>query len=156
MFCVVFGDSGGPGRLCKSFILFDDFLDMSFILVPEIGEELQVNAWNWRPTLELLLAEGVISEEDYDLLGVQGCGGRVNIEKAEQIADAVGKKVMSMNSEERLRSDLSITNEPKKLAVFSPDMTAGELDANELYSTTTDWLAKFERFCRRSGGFKVV
>ena len=63
---------------------------------------------------------------------------------------------MSMNSEERLRSDLSITNEPKKLAVFSPDMTAGELDANELYSTTTDWLAKFERFCRRSGGFKVV
>src|SRR6185369_11504475 len=126
------------------------------ILVPEIGEELQVNAWNWRPTLELLLALGVISEEDYDVLGVQGCGGRVNIEKAEQIADAVSKKVMSMNSEERLRSDLSITNEPKKLAVFSPDTTAGELDVNELYSATTDWLTTFERFCRRSGGFKVI
>jgi len=129
---------------------------MSFILVPEKGEELQVNAWNWRPTLELLLAVAVISEEDYDVLGVHGCGGRVNSEKAEQIADAVSKKVSSMNSGDRLRSDLSITNEPKKLAVFSPGMNASELDTDELYAATFDWLTEFEKFCRHSGGFNVI
>jgi hypothetical protein len=91
---------------------------MSFILVPEIGEELQVNAWNWRPTLELLLAEGVISEEDYDLLEVQGCGGRVNIEKAEQIADAVGKKVMSMNSKSGYDRIYPLQTSPKSWQCF--------------------------------------
>ena len=42
---------------------------MSFILVPSEGEDLKVNAWNWRPTLELLFAAGVITEEDHELLG---------------------------------------------------------------------------------------
>jgi hypothetical protein len=42
---------------------------MSFILVPSEGEDLQVNAWNWRPTLELLFAAGVITGDDHELLG---------------------------------------------------------------------------------------
>jgi hypothetical protein len=41
--------------------LFKGFRNMSFILVPKEGEELQVNGWNWRPTLQLLLAAGVIT-----------------------------------------------------------------------------------------------
>ena len=32
---------------------------MSFILVSSEREDLQVNAWNWRPTLELLFAAGL-------------------------------------------------------------------------------------------------
>ncbi len=39
---------------------------MTFILVPEQGEDVQVNAWNWRPTLELLRAEGLLTEENYE------------------------------------------------------------------------------------------
>ena len=61
---------------------------MSFILVSSEGEDLQVNAWNWRPALELLFAAGLITENDYEALGRQGCGGRVDAEKADQIVNA--------------------------------------------------------------------
>jgi len=74
---------------------------MSFILVPSEGDDLQVNAWNWRPTLELLAA-GVITEEDHELLGCQGCGGRVTAEKAGRIADAVISKLNRMNPGQRM------------------------------------------------------
>src|SRR5689334_22729043 len=50
-------------------VLFKSFRNMSFILVPKEGEELQVNGWNWRPTLQLLLAAGVITREDYEVMG---------------------------------------------------------------------------------------
>ena len=46
---------------------------MSFILVPLKGEDFVVNAWNWRSTLELLFAAGVITQDDYEVLGCQGC-----------------------------------------------------------------------------------
>jgi hypothetical protein len=64
---------------------------MTFILVSAKGNELQVNAWNWRPTLDLML-----------------------------------------------------------------DMNPADIDANELYSATYEWLETFAKFCRSSGGFKVV
>ena len=51
---------------------------MTFILVPSQGEDLQVNAWNWRPTLELLLAANVIPEDDHELMGANGCGGEAS------------------------------------------------------------------------------
>ena len=129
---------------------------MSFILVPSEGEDLQVNAWNWRPTLELLFAAGVITENDYQLLGRQGSGGRVNAEQADQIGDVVTQKLASMNPGERMLADLSVSSEPKKKAVFSPDTNVKDIDANDLYSTTHEWLKTFVTFCRRSGGFQVM
>ena len=129
---------------------------MSFILVSSEGEELQVNAWNWRPTLNLLFAAGLITENDYELLGSQGCGGRVNAEKADQIANALSQKLASMNPGERMLANLSVSSEPKKKAVFSPDTNVKDIDANELYSTTVEWLQTFVTFCRRSGGFDVM
>lgn len=129
---------------------------MSFILVPVKGEDLQVNAWNWRPTLELLFAAGVITEEEHKLLGCQGCGAKVDSKKAAQIADAVTEKLYSMNPGQRMLADLSVSSEPKQRAVFSPDSNAKDIDTNELYSTTFEWLDTFIRFCERSGGFKVV
>lgn len=62
---------------------------MTFILVPVQGEDLQVNAWNWRPTLELLFAAGVITEIEHTLLGCHGCGAKVDSKKAAQIANVV-------------------------------------------------------------------
>jgi hypothetical protein len=41
---------------------------MSFILAARNEEELQVNAWNWRPTLLLLLNENLIDLEHHDRL----------------------------------------------------------------------------------------
>lgn len=129
---------------------------MSFILVPVKGEGLKVNAWNWRPTLELLFAAGVITEDEHELLGCQGCGARVDAEKAGRIADAVTRKLDSMNPGQRMLADLSVSSEPKQRAVFSPGLNDKDIDTNELSSTTFEWLHTFVRFCERSGGFKVI
>jgi hypothetical protein len=37
---------------------------MSFILVAKQGSEVQVNGWNWRPTLELLVREHLLDRDD--------------------------------------------------------------------------------------------
>jgi hypothetical protein len=129
---------------------------MSFILVPSHGEDLQVNAWNWRPTLELLLAENVISEEDHERIGANGCGGKADAEQASRIAEAVVHKLVSMNAGEGMLANLSVSKEPKKLAGFGPGANADDIDENELYSTSYEWLEKFSKFCRSSGGFEVL
>jgi hypothetical protein len=129
---------------------------MSFILVPNEGEDLQVNGWNWRPTLRLLFATGVIDEEDHEVLGCHGCGAKVDQEKADRIADVVAGKLSSMNPGQRMLADLSVSSEPKKLTVFSSNMNADDIDTNELYSTTFEWLDTFAKFCRSSKGFKVM
>ena len=128
---------------------------MSFILVCQKGEDLRVNAWNWRPTLLLLREVNAITEEDFERMGAQGCGGIVDKAKAEQIADVVTRKLVSMKPGERMRANLSVTKEPKRPAVFSADVN-DNIDVNELYSATYGWLETFAQFCRTSGGFKVM
>ncbi len=129
---------------------------MSFILVPQFGEELQINAWNWRPTLEILRAENLADDETLELLGCNGCGATVDGELARQIAAALTRRLVGMSTAERVRADLSITAKPKRKIVFTPGMSADEIDPLELYSAHYDWLVTFRDFCARSGGFKVV
>jgi hypothetical protein len=129
--------------------------NMSFILVPSEGEDIQINAWNWRPTLELLFAAGVITVEDHARLGGQGLGGKVDEAKALLIAEVVMRRLVTMKPGERMPADLSVSNEPKQPVVFSPGMKADDIDGNELYSATYEWLEAFARFCRDSKGFEV-
>jgi hypothetical protein len=56
---------------------------------------------------------------------------------------------------QRLRADLTVTNEPKRIKVFTPGMKVKDVDAVEIYSATYEWLAMFRDFCRTSAGFKV-
>ena len=129
---------------------------MTFILVPTGGEDLQINAWNWRPTLKLLLGAKVITEEDHERMGAQGCGGKVDAVKASRIAEVITHKLLSMNPGERILANLSVSKKHKKLGVFTPNMNPDDIDSNELYSTTYEWLETFAKFCRSSGGFKVM
>lgn len=126
---------------------------MTFILVPNQGEDLQINAWNWRPTLELLYAAGVITEDDHTRMGAPGLGGEVDEAKALLIAEFVTRKLRSMNPGERLLSDLSVSKEPKQFVVFST--ATDDIDSNELYSTSYEWLETFAKFCKSSKGFAV-
>ena len=89
-------------------------------------------------------------------MGAHGSGGKVDAEQASRIADAVVDKLMSMNAGERMLANLSVSKEAKKLAEFGPGANAADIDENELYSTTYEWLEKFSKFCRSSGGFKVM
>ena|SRR5262245_32189564 len=129
---------------------------MTFILVPNQGDDLQINAWNWRPTLELLYAARAITEDEHERMGGQGLGGKVDEEKALLIAEVVTNKLVSMNPGERMLADLSVSKEPKQLIVFSSNMKADEIDSHELYSTTYEWLNTFAKFCRTSKGFEIM
>ncbi len=106
------------------------------------------------PTLELLLAANVITEEDHERMGAHGSVGTVDAEKASRIADAVVHKLIGMNARERVLANLSGSKEPKRLAEFGPSVNADDIDVNELYSTTYEEFERFARFCRSSRGFE--
>ena len=129
---------------------------MSFILVPTHGDDVQVNAWNWRPTLELLLKEGLIGEELYDRMGAQGAGGEVDAELAQRIAAAIGRTLKGMKPGKRILADLTVADRPKSKWVIEPKTQPDEIDVNDIYSATYEWLVKFAEFCRSSGGFEVL
>jgi len=128
---------------------------MSFILIPKHGEDVKINAWNWRPTLLLLRAANLIDENEYELMGANGCGGCLNAETAGRIAAFLERQLKSMHPGQRIRADLTVTDKPKKLIVFTPGMKAEDVDANEAYSATYEWLVMFRDFCKSSGGFRV-
>ena len=128
---------------------------MSFILVPKRGDDIQINGWNWRPTLELLLREGLIGEELHGRMGAQGAGGEVDEGSATRIAEAVERKLTAMRPGGRMLADLTVTDRAKPEFSFGPGTRSEDIDVNELYSATYEWLADFAAFCRRSGGFEV-
>ena len=129
---------------------------MTYILVPSEGEDLVINAWNWGAINELLFATGAITDDDHEPGGVHGSTLKVDEAKAVLIADNVMRKLSSMNPGERMLANLSISKEPKKYAVFTPDTKEEDIDINELYSTTYEVLEMFARFCRGSKGFIVM
>ena len=129
---------------------------MTFILVPVQGEDVQVNAWNWRPTLELLREEGLLSDENYERMSANGFGGEVDAALASRIADAIERKLETMKPGERIRADLKITAAPRTLQAFTPETKLDDIDGLNLYSATYEWLVDFKEFCRRSGGFRVL
>lgn len=124
---------------------------MSFILVPNHGEDLQINAWNWRPTIEFLRVEGVIGDEASELMTCN-LGAKVDADLAARMAAAVERKLQNMRPGERMLADLSVTRTPKKVAEFHKPET---IDPVDLYSATYEWLVKFKNFCERCGGFEV-
>ena len=121
---------------------------MSFILVPQRGSDLCINGWNWRPTLLLISRAGILSDEEYERLGANGCGGRVDSKKAAQIATVIEAQLSAMKPGERMRADLSIvpTAQPTDL----------RSDSNELYSASYNWLRQFRDFCLSCDGFEVL
>jgi len=131
-------------------------MHMSFILVSQNGEDLQLNGWTWRPILELLRAENLINDENYEDMGSQGCGGQVDGEVARRIADVVGHKLAAMNPGERMLADLTSTARPKSTYIFDASTKPDDIDAHDIYSASYETLVTFRDFCQSSGGFKVV
>lgn len=119
---------------------------MTVILVPKNGEDIQVNAWNWRPTLELLSSTELLSDEMYERMELNGCGGQADSDLAFKFAEVIEAKLKDMRPGERMRADLTITSIPK------PENP----ETNDLYSVSYEWLCRFHDFCRKSGGFDVL
>ncbi len=121
---------------------------MSFILVPKKGRDVQINGWNWRPTLLLISRAGLLSEEQYERMGANGCGGAVDADQCLRIAQIIHAQVEKMHHGDRMRADLTVTSAPQPLDLRS--------DPNDLYSVSYDWLCRFRDFCPTSQGFEFV
>ena len=128
---------------------------MSFILIPNQGDDVQVNAWNWRPTLEFLRAQKIITTDHAELLGCNGCGARVDADLANRMAAAVENKLSTIAPGDRMRVDLIVTSNAKVPQVWRPDTQPDDIDVTNLYSATYEWLVTFKDFCKRCGGFIV-
>lgn len=129
---------------------------MSFILVPKNGEDLKINAWNWRPTIELLRGASLICDTLWEQIGVNGGGGIIDANTAIQIADHLDRHLQSMKPGDRMRYDLTVTSVAKRPVVITSATKERDIDVAEAYSATYDWLIQFRDFCRSSGGFKVL
>jgi hypothetical protein len=128
---------------------------MAFILIPKNGEDIMINAWNWRPTLEILLNAKLIDEDLYDRMGTFGRKAIVDADTARRIADFLDLRLADMRSGDRIRADLSVTAEPKKQVTITPHTRVEDADAVDLYSASYEWLIQFRDFSRASGGFKI-
>ena len=104
---------------------------------------------------DFLRAEKLITDRDYELLGLNGCGSRVDGDLARRIADVVENKLSTMKPGDRIRADLTVTDTTKVPQVFAPDTEPDDIDALKLYSATYEWLVMFKDFCKRCDGFKV-
>jgi hypothetical protein len=126
---------------------------MSFILVPLHGnpdDDLQVNGWNWRPTLELLRRARLLDDETLERAAAQGAGGLVTGEQALRIAAYLDRYLAGLAPGQRVRYDLTVTGEPRGTGPVVDQET------RELYSATYEWLSRFRDFCRASQGFTVL
>jgi hypothetical protein len=124
---------------------------MTFILVPLQGDssnDVQINGWNWRPTLELLRREHLLDPETLERASAQGAGGRVTGEQAEGIAAFLDSYLAGLLPNQRVRYDGTVTSEPQRNDL--------DQEPEALYSATYEWLCRFRDFCRVCGGFKVV
>src|SRR5215469_3891252 len=93
---------------------------MSFILIPKNGEDIKINAWNWRPTLELLRSANVIDDDLFERMGIHGLKAEVDATTANRIADFLEARLCAMNSGQRVLADLTVTDTPKKRLIITP------------------------------------
>ncbi|MEV5889819.1 hypothetical protein [Nonomuraea fuscirosea] len=113
---------------------------MSWTLETPDGRSLSVNAWNWRPTLELLEQAGVLDEETLELLGynilVELSGA-----DARRIAVFLDGYLPAVPGEGRVLLDGTVTTEPDTFEFHRDDLGRN-------YSATAQWLTRFRDFCR--------
>jgi hypothetical protein len=129
---------------------------MAFILIPKNGEEVTINAWNWRPTLELLRNVGLIDDDLYERMGTFGREAIVDADTALRIADFLDERLRTIRAGDRIRADLTVTDKAKKSLIITPGMQTEQIDVVDVYSATYEWLVQFRDFARASGGFQVV
>ncbi len=124
---------------------------MGFSVTDKLDEanSLDVNAWNWRPTLALLERFAVLPEDELERMGFNGGGGEATVDQARVIAGKLEELLEGLRKDERVRLDLSVTDEPDDGTFYRDDLTKN-------YSATREWLEQFAGFCRTCNGFYVT
>ena len=106
------------------------------------------NGWNWRPTLELIRAFGILDERRLALMSCSGTGVHIEAEEAHEIARRVREAVLTtLKQGEHIQPDLSIAERPKVWKI--------RFNTLKHYGATYEWLVQFTTFCLNSKGFTV-
>ncbi len=125
---------------------------VTYILKFHDGADLQINVWNWRPTVALIANAGIVPVDQAELLMVNGIGASVTDEQALAISRLLAGRTASMHQGDRLQLDGTIVQGPKDLSLdFSP-----HADWSQHYAATYEWLVKLQSACARGNGFKVL
>ena len=123
---------------------------MSFILADIVdgSKEIQVNAWNWGPTVELIRSLSVLDAHRSETIRYN-LATEVSADEAKMIGLFIRDMILTqLGPMERITLDLNVTDEPD-------DGTFHRDDLAKNYSATRSWLKRFSVFCLASNGFKV-
>jgi hypothetical protein len=128
--------------------------EMTVILVPANGGDVQINWFNWRPTVALLVRKGVLPVgERAERCLANGCGGYLTSQEAEDAAAMLASVLSAIKTGDRVMMDGSINDRPKDYS--RPISEWDEAETWDHYSAAYEWLKTFEEFCRTSNGFRV-
>ena len=120
---------------------------MAFRLTATDGCAVEVDGWNWHPTLNLIERAGLLPAETVSLAH-HNARARISAAQARRISVFLDAYLQGLPPGARVLLDGAITTEPD----------SGELDRTNLssnYSATAEWLARFRDFCRVADGFTV-
>jgi hypothetical protein len=121
---------------------------MTVILVSPSADDVQVNGWNWRPTVNIFGKVLGLDEEAMEKLKTGGIGASVSANQALQIAELLDSYIESLPRGGRVRLDGSVAEEPPSYAI--------DFIGTSNYSASREWLVQFRVFCKTCGGFEVV
>ena len=110
-----------------------------------------VNFWNWRPTVELIRAAGLLDAPRLEGLQQQCSATHISTNEARAIARHLREAVLpTLAPESRVLLDGTSTAESDDFAFHNDP---GESDRN--YSATRSWLETFATFCESCSGFEL-
>lgn len=110
---------------------------------------LDVNAWQWRPTLEIIESLGFGDETRAILMHYSGVSVEFDRDEARAIARAIRERYLPrMGADTRLTADGGFIDEPDRVGFHRDDLSLN-------YSATRPWLEQFCEFCERCQGFAV-
>lgn len=123
---------------------------MSFSITDLGGnrEELRINTWNWRPTIELIRLTNLLSDDELEMIGYN-LNTEIDEQRARQIGAFLRDTVLPrLQPGQRLSYDLTLTPEPDTFEFYRDDFAKN-------YSATHEWLVRFADFALTCEGFVV-
>lgn len=131
----------------------------------EKGGYFRSSIWTWPTILDAIADTGVLPDDLVESMAYNS-GAGPDAEQAIALADALDRKLSSMNPEGTFISEDSqyakmgtATVATQMLGILSKDTTgitsirAGDNDAT--FAADVEFIREFAEFCRESGGFEV-
>jgi hypothetical protein len=116
------------------------------------NNEVRTNVWNWKPTLEIIRDLNVIGEMGVRQLKYNATGYTFTEEEAQALGAGIrAQYVAKMTPKQRVRTDLSITDDVDDGTLYSGD----DSESWKNYGATYNWLEEFADFCLKSKGFQI-